>query len=81
MLKNYVDSKWKWHPIINFRCQRLSLAMNIFALWIFSILFLLCRFSFRSGGPTGISNYAAISEIEEVVTKLNVKILHQPFAM
>lgn len=81
MLKNYLDSKWKWHPIIKFRCQPLSLTMNIFALFVFSILFCSVYFPSEVAGLQTSQTMLLIREIEAVVTKFNVKTLCQPFAM
>ena len=77
LLKNYMNSKW--HPIIKFRCQNLSFTVN-----------------FRGGGCTffgfvyipseavGLQTSQTtvpISEITEMVTKLDVKSSSQPLAM
>ena len=75
LLKNYMGSKW--HLIIKFRCQSLSLTVNFWGVYFFGFVYI-------PSEVVGLQTSQAtvpISEITEMVTKLDVKSFSQPLAV
>lgn len=67
----------KWHPIIKFKCQSLSLTVNFWGVYFFGFVYIPSEVA----GLQTSQATVPISEIMEMVTKLDVKSFSQPLAV